>query len=145
MAPAKWEGVARFGVSGNFAKWARSGWSRPEPNHTWIDGYEAALEFGMAAPGADQVLAAKLLSVTSPMQQHLYAYLNGYLIGMLVARSDGLCECSFPVNHDFFEAANRNVLTFVCPHAVVPADEGLGADQRRLSFAFVELSLLPAG
>ena len=70
------------------------------------------------------------------MQQHLYAYLNGYFIG--------LCECSFPVNRDFFEASNRDILTFVCPHAIVPADEGLGADQRRLSFAFVELSLLSA-
>src|SRR5690348_13514999 len=123
MAPARWEGVVRFGLSGNFANWARSGWSRPEPNHTWMDGYQAGLEFGMARPSTDQVLAAKLLSVTSPMQQHLYTYLNGYWIGMFAARSDGLCECSFPVNCDFFEASNRNVLTFVCPHAIVPADE----------------------
>jgi hypothetical protein len=98
----------------------------------------------MAPPNTDQVLAAKLLSVRSPMQQHLYAFLNGYFIGMFAAQSDGLCECSFPVNLDFFKASNRNVLTFVCPHAIVPADEGLGADQRRLSFAFVELSLLSA-
>ena len=144
MAPARWEGVVRFGVSGNFSHWARSGWSRPEPNHTWMDGYQAELEFGMAPPNSDQVLAAKLLSVTSPMQQHLYVYLNGYLIGMFVARSDGSCECSSPVSRDFFEKSNRNVLTFVCPHAIIPADEGLGADQRRLSFAFVELSLLAA-
>ena len=144
MVSARWDGVVKFGVSGNFANWARSGWSGPEPNHTWMDGYQAELVFGTAPPNTDQVLAAKLLSVTSPMQQHLYVYLNGYFIGMFVARSDGSCECSSPVSRDFFGTRNRNVLSFVCPPAIVPADEGLGADRRRLSFAFVELSLLSA-
>ena len=77
--------IERFRVAGDFANWARLGWSLPKPNHTWMDGYQAGLEFGMARPNTDQVLAAKLLSVTSPMQQHLYAHLNGYLIGMFAA------------------------------------------------------------
>ena len=50
---AAWNGAMTFGTGGNFRNWARTGWSRPEADITWMEGAQATLEFGMPMPETD--------------------------------------------------------------------------------------------
>ncbi len=141
---ASWNGTMVFGVGGNFQNWATTGWSAPEVGITWIDGYQATLEFAMPAPEADQTLELAVLPVDVHIVQHMYTYLNGLFLGFVVGKK-GLQEFSVTVSQEFFRPdGSRNTLTFVCPKAVKPRDLGAGLDRRTLSFAFSLLSLYPA-
>jgi hypothetical protein len=139
-----WNGTMIFGAGGNFQNFAKTGWSAPERNITWIDGHQATLEFSMAAPAVDQILALTVLKVKINAVQHMHTYLNGCFLG-LVAGIEGMEEFILHVNHEYFRPeGSRNTLTFVCPDAVSPSDVGAGPDRRTLSFAFTLLSLYPA-
>jgi hypothetical protein len=140
---ASWNGTMVFGIGGNFQNWATTGWSAPEVGITWIDGYQAALEFTMPAPEADQTLELAVLPVDVPIVQHMYTYLNGFFLGLVVGKK-GLQEFTVTINQEFFRPDGlRNTLAFVCPKAVRPRDLGAGLDRRILSFAFSLLSLYP--
>jgi hypothetical protein len=141
---ASWNGTMVFGIGGNFQNWATTGWSAPEAGITWIDGYQATLEFAMPAPQADQTLELAVLPVDVHIVQHMYTYLNGLFLGFVVGKR-GLQEFTVTINQEFFRPDGlRNTLTFVCPKAVRPRDLGAGLDRRILSFAFSLLSLYPA-
>jgi hypothetical protein len=139
-----WNGTMIFGAGGNFQNYAKTGWSLPESNITWIDGHEATLEFSMPAPDVDQTLALTVLKVKINAVRHMHAYLNGCFLG-LVDGKEGMAEFTLHVNHEYFRPnGSRNTLAFVCPDAVRPSDAGAGPDRRTLSFAFTLLSLYPA-
>ena len=138
---AAWNGAMTFGTGGNFRNWARTGWSRPEADITWMEGPQATLEFSMPMPETDPVLALKVLPVKTNVVQQMFVYVNGRFVGFLLGKND-LEEYFVPVNREYFSSdGSRNALTFVCPYAVKPSDVGTGPDQRTLSFAFVTLSL----
>jgi hypothetical protein len=133
-----------FGRGGNYLSWARSGWSRPETDITWIDGYQAILEFAMPAPEVDQILGVVAMPLRSGGTHRMFIHFNGRFVG-LIARQRGLEESLFLVNREYFSPdGSRNTLAFACPDAVKPADIALGPDQRTLSFAFNMLSLYAA-
>jgi hypothetical protein len=139
-----WKGMMAFGNGGNYVDFAKSGWSTPERNITWIDGYQATLEFSMPAPDTDQMLAVTAMPVQTNVVQQMYIYLNGRLVG-LATGATRMQEFLFPINQEHFSPdGSRNTLAFVCPNAVQPAAVGAGPDQRTSSFAFSLLSLYPA-
>jgi hypothetical protein len=141
---AAWNGAMTFGTGGNFRNWARTGWSRPEADITWMEGTQATLEFAMPAPETDPVLSVKVLPVKTNVVQQMQIYLNGRFVALLIGKND-LEELFVPINKEYFNPdGSRNTLMFVCPNAVKPADVGAGPDQRVLSFAFIQLSLREA-
>ena len=138
---AAWNGAMTFGTGGNFRNWARTGWSRPEADITWMEGAQAILEFSMPMPETDPVLALKVLPVKTNIQQQMFVYMNGRFVAFVLGKND-LEEFFVPVNQEYFNPdGSRNTLTFVCPNAVKPSEVGAGPDQRTLSFAFITLSL----
>jgi hypothetical protein len=136
-----WTGTVTFGSRGNYRNWAGVGWSVPEHDWTWMEGYQATLRFTAPRPRVDQMLAVKAMPVTSRLHQSMDIYLNGRFIGIVVATPSGTDQWSFLVPRSFFETEEPNLVTFTSPNAVIPAEEGHGTDQRRLSFAFVSVSL----
>jgi hypothetical protein len=140
-----WNGAITFGTTGNYRNWARTGWSTPEAGYTWMEGYQATLEFGMPTPATDPVLAAQLVAVRGKARQQMLIYLNGRFVGLFTAMSDVVERWTITIPQEYFASDfSRNLFSFACPNAMVPAEEGVGADQRRLSFAFVELALREA-
>ena len=135
-----WTGTVTFGSRGNYRTWAGSGWSVPEHDWTWMEGYQATLRFTAPHPRLTQMLTLKAMPVTSRLRQFMDLHLNGRFVGIAVAAPSGIDQWSFTVPRSFFETEEPNLFTFTCPNAVVPADEGDGTDQRRLSFAFVSVA-----
>jgi hypothetical protein len=133
-----------FGRGGNYLTWARSGWSTPGSDITWIDGYQATLEFAMPAPEVDQLLGIVAIPLQSSVTQRMLVYFNGFFVGLIV-RQIGMEESLFPIAREYWNPGrSRNTLVFVCPNAIKPADVGEGPDQRTLSFALSLLSLYSA-
>ncbi len=140
-----WTGTVTFGSRGNYRNWAGTGWSVPEHDWTWMEGYQAALRFQALPPRVDQTLSVRAMPVTSQLRQFMDIHLNGRFVGVLVGTTGSTAQADYLVPRTFFEADEPNLLTFTCPNASVPAEEGQGTDQRRLSFAFVIISLREAG
>jgi hypothetical protein len=136
-----WTGTVTFGSRGNYGNWAGVGWSVPEYDWTWMDGYQATLEFRAPPPRFDQLLTVQVMPVQSQLRQFMDIYLNGRFIGILAGTPERTDQWTFPVRRKLFDLEDPNVFAFSCPHAVIPAEEGSGADQRRLSFAFLALTL----
>jgi hypothetical protein len=136
----------KFGTSGNYSAWAGRGWSAPEAEFTWMEDFEATLEFATPVKDTDMVLAAKLLPLGANVLQKVHVFLNGYHLGFRAPRiNTDVFEFKLPVARHLLNDADRsNVLAFVCADAVVPEEVGLGPDQRRLSFAFMQLWFVEA-
>jgi len=78
--------VIDFGRSGNSDAYRRSGWSEPEPRHTWTVGAESALEFPRPAIPGTYTLVLELGPFVWKEQlpvQHLTVSVNGSEIGDL--------------------------------------------------------------
>jgi hypothetical protein len=140
-----WTGTVTFGSRGNYRTWAGIGWSVPEHDWTWMEGYQATLRFTAPRPRLDQMLTLKAMPVTSRHRQVMDVHLNGRFVGIVVAAPGGTDQWSFMVPRSFFETEEPNLATFTCPNAAIPAEEGHGTDQRRLSFAFVSMFLREMG
>jgi hypothetical protein len=140
-----WTGTVTFGSRGNYLNWAGTGWSVPEDDWTWMEGYQATLRFQALPPRVDQMLTMRAMSVTSQLRQFMDIHLNGRFVGVLVGGPNADAQSNYLVPRRFFETEDPNLFTFTCPNATVPAEEGHGTDQRRLSFAFVTMSLREAG
>jgi hypothetical protein len=136
-----WTGTVTFGSGGNYRNWAGVGWSIPEHDWTWMDGYQATLRFRSLPPDFDRQLTVRVMPVHSQFRQFMNIYLNGRFVGVLSGTPERIEEWTFPVPKRFFEMAHGNDVVFSCPNAIIPAAEGRGIDQRRLSFAFLALML----
>ena len=137
----------RFGTAGNYKSWAVLGWSQDpdQADVTWMDGPVAGLEFVTPAPLIDLQISIKLAPFDGgDVKQQLYIFLNGLFVDLWSPVADEFFEYSTLVRKSYFSTTKdaTNLLNFVAPNAVSPSEAGKGPDQRKLSFAFMECTLL---
>jgi hypothetical protein len=137
----------RFGTAGNYKGWAVLGWSE-DPDQaeiTWMDGPVAGLEFVTPAPLIDLQMSIKLAPFDGGnVKQQLYIFLNGLFVDLWSPMAKGFREYSTLIRRSYFSTAKdaTNLLNFVAPNAISPTEAGKGPDQRKLSFAFMDLTLV---
>ncbi len=136
-----------FGTGGNCIHWLANGWSQDtdQQQFTWMDGNVAALEFLMAPPSEDLLFSLKLMPfVGGPQIQQLLVFLNGCFIDLLTPSAQEFRDYYVVVRKAYFSASKDapNSIAFAAPNAVSPLAAGLGQDQRKLSFAFMQLKIL---
>jgi hypothetical protein len=135
-----------FGIAGNYRGWAVFGWSQDpdQADVTWMDGAVASLEFVTPAPPLDLQMSIKLAPFDGgSVKQQLYIFLNGLFVDLWSPVTKGFCEYSTLIRKSYFSTAKdaTNLLNFVAPNAISPAEVEKGPDRRRLSFAFMEFTL----
>jgi hypothetical protein len=131
-----------FGASGNSVEFCRSGWSQPEPRHTWTIGRESAL----ALPRPAEPGAYKLVLELGPFvwkdrltSQPLAVVVNGNQVGAFDLREIVQVECMIPWS--LIEPQETILVTFVHPAAAKPSEVSGVADHREIAFAFERLHL----
>jgi hypothetical protein len=133
-----------FGTAGNYKEWAETGWSQDQdqPEITWMDGLTAGLEFMMPVPSVDLLMSARLMPfVAGGLKQYLQIYLNGLFVDLWAPAANEFREYSTLIKKSYFAKETLNTVTFVAPHATSPEEAKISPDRRRLSFAFMQLSL----
>lgn len=133
-----------FGTAGNYKDWAISGWSQDQDQTdiTWMDGFTAGLEFMMQVPSTDLLMTARLMPFEGGgSRQYVQIFLNGLFVEFWAPLAGEFREYSTIIRKSYFSKEATNTLIFVAPHAISPAEAKLSLDQRRLSFAFMQLSL----
>lgn len=136
--------VIDFGRSGNSDNYRRSGWSEPEPRHTWTIGPESTLEFPRPAAAGTYMLVIELGPFVWKDRipaQHLTVLVNGSEIGEFAVREPAALECTIP--WDVIEKREWVLLTFRHPGAARPIEINGVPDHRELALAFETLSLFP--
>jgi hypothetical protein len=136
-----------FGTAGNYKGWAVVGWSQDpdQADVTWMDGPVAGLEFVTPAPSVDLQMSIKLAPFDGgSVNQQLYIFLNGLFVDLLSPVAKGFRDYSTLIRRSYFSTAKdaTNLLNFVAPNAISPTEAGTGPDQRKLSFAFMKVTLL---
>src|SRR5947207_2939992 len=136
------EFVIDFGRGGGSDAYRRSGWSEPEPRHTWTVGTESTLEFPRpTVPGA-YTLVLELGPFVWKDQlpaQRLTILVNGSEVGEFAVREAAALECEVPWS--LIEGREWVSLTFRHPDAVRPVDINGVPDHRELALAFETISL----
>jgi hypothetical protein len=110
-----------------------------------MDGPVAGLEFVTPAPLIDLQISIKLAPFDGgDVKQQLYIFLNGLFVDLWSPVADEFFEYSTLVRKSYFSTTKdaTNLLNFVAPKAISPSEAGKGPDQRKLSFAFMECTLL---
>jgi GT2 family glycosyltransferase/glycosyltransferase involved in cell wall biosynthesis len=133
------------GRDGALKDYTRQGWAKPEENSCWIIGGKASLEFQLPPSFRPTKVSAVVYPFLAPpalKQQRL----------LLQSQSGGgleeltVCSPAAPTRVEW-QLTEREVpggklfLTFLCPDATAPLQLGASADTRKLSFAFIELSV----
>ena len=136
------EFVVDFGRSGNSDNYRRSGWSEPEPRHTWTIGPESTLEFPRPPVPGDYTLVIELGPFVWKDRlptQHLTILANGSDVGGYAVQAATAIECTLPWR--LIEGREWVSLTFRHPDAARPVDINGVPDHRELALAFETLSL----
>jgi hypothetical protein len=134
--------IVDFGASGNSHEYLRAGWYRAEPNHTWTDGVESAIEIPRPSrPGVyllDTVVAPFVWDGRS--SQPLTVEINGTEVGTYTVRNKMTIECRLP--WFLLEGRDSVSVKFKHPGAAVPNEVQKGNNDRRtIAIAFHTLTL----
>ncbi|HWB52372.1 MAG TPA: hypothetical protein VG651_24930 [Stellaceae bacterium] len=129
-----------FGAAGNSGAFCRSGWSRPEPRHTWTLGRDSTLELPRPLRPGTYCLAIELgpfvwqgkLSV-----QRLTVLVNGSQVAAFDLREMRRIECVIP--WPILAPRDQVAVTFVHPDAAKPSDIKGVPDHREIALAFERL------
>ena len=136
------EFVIDFGRGGNSDAYRRSGWSEPEPRHTWTIGPESTLEFPRPAVPGTYMLVLELGPFVWKDQlpaQKLTVLINGSEVGEFAVHETTALECT--VDWPLIERREWVSLTFRHPDAARPVDVNGVPDHRELALAFETISL----
>lgn len=136
------EFVIEFGRGGSSDAYRRSGWSEPEPRHTWTIGTESTLEFPRPTLPGDYTLVLELGPFVWKERlpvQHLTVLANGSEVGDFSICEPAALECTVPWS--LIEGREWVSLTFRHPDAARPIDINGVPDHRELALAFETLSL----
>jgi hypothetical protein len=144
------EFVIDFGRNGNSDSYRRSGWSEPEPRHTWTIGPESTLEFPRPSVPGTYLMVLELGPFVWKDElpaQHLSVLVNGSEIGEFAVREATVLECV--VDWPLIGGREWVSLTFRHPNSARPVDVNGVPDHRELALAFETISLFrqldPAG
>ena len=135
--------VIDFGRNGNSAIYRRTGWSQPEPRHTWTIGQESTLEFPRPSMPGNYLLVLEVgpfLWRDQVHQQRLIVSINGREIGNFVIDQVGSIECAVP--WELIERSDWVSVTFSHPDAARPIDVNGVPDHREIALAFETISVV---
>jgi hypothetical protein len=135
-----------FGQLGNAGNYAREGWALPESGSCWLLDGKASLDFFLPPGSRPRQVKARVFPYLAPpllKQQRLRLAINGSFVpGETIM--EGRAEPR-SVSWDLEPgqvSGGHLMLTFICPDATSPLQLGRSADGRKLSFAFLELTVL---
>lgn len=138
-----------FSPAGNAQPYQREGWAAAEGNSCWITGNMASLDFRLRAGDIPRKLRAKVYPFLAPprIPRQRVQLLAGNQLSpheAVVTLADGPTELIWDLP-EFQRTTNccfYLTITFRCPDAVAPSALGTSPDLRKLSVAFLELTLL---
>ena len=118
-----------------------TGWSDPEPDHTWTHGAQSTLT--LPRPRTEGALRLELDLATIVMAPHLLSRpltvsVNGVEVRSFAVRRNGEYACVLP---EACLTGERLVLRFGHPLTMSPHDLGLNDDARPMSIAFGAIRL----
>ncbi len=121
-----------------------SGWSEPEPNHTWTQGPASTLT--LPRPDTDKAVRLELGLATILLAPHLLSRpltvsVNGADVRSFTVRRSGEYSCVLP---ESCLSGERLSLRFSHPLTMSPRDLGLSEDSRPMSIAFSFIRLREA-
>jgi hypothetical protein len=131
----------KFNANGNCGKFLKEGWSRPEPDFTWIDKAQAIMEIDKPSHADYYGLRLKVAPFRPDglMKQPMDIFVNGHVVGRYTAVPDGVISCIFPAR--LMEGESKLRLTFQCSGGLSPHAARVGGDKRELSIRFFWLRL----
>jgi hypothetical protein len=135
--------VIDFGRNGNSTVYRRTGWSQPEPRHTWTIGQESTLEFPRPSVPGNYLLILEVgpfLWRDKLPQQRLMVSINGREVGNFVLTEVGSIECTIP--WELIERGDWVSVTFSHPDAARPIDINRVPDHREIALAFETISVV---
>src|SRR5207249_2607656 len=133
--------VVDFGLGGNAGEFRRTGWTAPEPKHTWTSGVESTLELPQPRVAGRYLMVLELGPFVwkdkLPVQR-LTVLVNDDVVGEFRIRGVTAVECVVPwqllADHD------RVIVSFRHPDAAKPSEISGVADDRELALAFETVS-----
>jgi hypothetical protein len=140
MGSGSHELLINFGVAGNSDAFRRSGWSQPEPRHTWTIGRESTLELPRpTSPGTYRLMVelGPFVWKDALPQQHLSILVNDTEIDKFELREIGFIECTVPWS--LLEGRQSVSVTFIHPNAARPSEVKGIPDHREIALAFEQL------
>jgi hypothetical protein len=140
--PSETELVIDFAIGGNSGDYVGSGWSNPEPAHTWNNGKQATLALSFRSPGARyriETLAWPYVVANTLPQQTFQVSIGDTLIHtFVVGFGQKLLECDIP--GEMTESGHATLrLDFL--DAVRPCDVTGENEKRTIAIAFRRLTL----
>lgn len=134
-----------FGEAGNAAPYVREGWGAPEASARWIVGHHAQLDFQLP-PGAQPV------AITARLYPFLLGNVRRQTVRLCINHHEPAAsvvlegpaeakEVTWPIAADCLRPDGLLSLAWHCPDAVAPVALGLSHDERKLSVAFLELTI----
>ncbi len=133
-----------FGIRGNSGEFCRTGWGRPEPDHTWTIGPDSTLELPRPAVSGEYRLILRLgpfvWRETLP-HQRLAVYVNGTQLGAFEVQEPTAIGCTVPWS--VVEPHETILVKLVHPDAARPSEVNGVRDHREIAFALERLQFLP--
>ena len=134
-----------FGTTGNARPYQVSGWSAPEPGHTWTDNSVATLRFDVKSSGTSLILRMRMSALTKAPElpsQPVEVKVNGVHVAdwEVAAESD----YSTPIPAETAGKDNPMTIQFTIPKATSPTKLGMGQDDRTLGLNVAQLTLSAA-
>ena len=134
----------RFGERGMSHRHKKTGWSDPEPEHTWTDGVAASLSFRVDPAEVPLILSMTMSGLTKPPQlpfQPVDISVNGEKIGSWEVSE--LNTYTIVIPQKFVPTKEPSTLTIdlYIPKATSPAELGMHADFRRLGLCVLDVKL----
>lgn len=133
-----------FGSGGNSQLFKISGWSDPEPTHSWTDGVVSVLAFRIIPVAEALTLKIKCGAFTNGealKSQPVEVYANDEKIASWEVRDQA--DYTAPIPPAMSKSGGLLTITFKIPRAVSPKSLGMSSDPRLLGLACTELTLAP--
>ncbi len=118
-----------------------TGWSEPEPDHTWTQGPASTL--ALPRPATDRAVRLEMDLATITLAPHLLSRpltvaVNGMEVRSFAVRRNGEYACMLP---EACLAGEQLSVRFSHPLTISPSDLGINEDSRPLSIAFSAIRL----
>ena len=139
-----------FGVGGAITERLLAGWSAPEDNQNWNDGPEVAYSLQVSPPPRKaciiRVEGVPFIHDQAPCQT-LTLYVNGLRLGwwsLDTARRVVLEARIEPEQWIIRDGVAIGDVRWHIPHSTSPQQVGAGADERKLGFCFMSITVASA-
>lgn len=134
-----------FGNSGSAKLYMREGWAAPEESSCWISGKRASMDFALPPDAALVKIRALVYPFLAPpalSTQRLQVLQPGNTEPIEFVISAPARPVEIEWQHDSRHSPSSCLsVTFLCPDAIAPSQLSASNDVRKLSFAFIEMTI----